>query len=197
MQLIRENTLHIWTSVEQLNNFYVDRFIESAGFGGVRMTVPTMTLDPMLRLLLGRDINLDGIKVTAMESYKIDALELIGIAKHVTPVAFEMNRHSPFLVNQTRQTTPSRWSVEQTISGTRELTDFEKSALTQLNAGKDVAQMNAPDGSLRLVGAVRAQQACLECHSDYKVGEILGAFSFRLSKSALPTDTSAPVTLGR
>lgn len=190
-------SLSIWNSEEQMNYFYVNKFIQSAGFGGVRMTVPTMTIDPSIWLVLGQEIELDGAKITAAETFKIDHLELIGIAKHDPPVAFFINRHSAFLINQARQTTPSRFSKPQTISSTRPLTDFEQTALAAIKAGKEVADQPQPDGSLLVVGAVRAQAACIQCHDTYKAGDALGAFSYHLTKISLLDKTpSLPSTRG-
>lgn len=180
MELPRATIYSIWNSEEQLNNYYVNRFISSAGFGGVRMTVPTMQINPDIRLLQEQVVKLDGVNLTAIQPYQIEQLELIGIAKHETPVAFVVNRHSAFIINQTRQTTPSRWSVPTEISGTRSLTDFEKTALDEIKAGKNVADQPQNDGTLFIVGAVRAQEACLQCHTGYKVGEALGALTYRL-----------------
>jgi len=177
--------LSVWNSEEQMNGYYVNKFIQSAGFGGVRMTVPTMTIDSSVNLLLGQEIKMDGAKITTVQAYNINQLELIGIAKHETPVAFVVNRHSEFLINRPNQTTPSRWNVPLTISGTRALTDFEKAALVDIQAGKEVVGQPQADGSLLVVGAVRAQEACIQCHDGYKAGDALGALSYRLSKTTV------------
>ncbi len=179
-----------------MNNFYVNKFIQSAGFGGVRMTVPTMTVDPSVRLMLGHEIKLDGPVLTAVETYQVDQLELIGLAKHDPPVAFVVNRHSGFLVNRPNQTSATRFSAPLTISGTRALTDFEKSALVEIKAGQNVADQPQADGSRLVVGAVRAQAACIQCHDTYQVGDALGAFSYRLSPASL-FDQTPPLPAAR
>jgi len=181
--LTQDTAESIWSSEEQMNNFYVNKFIQSAGFGGTRMTVPTMTIGSSIRLLLGQKVKMDGNEITTVKAYKIDQLELIGIAKHDVPMAFVVSRHSGFLINRPNQTTPSRWSAPLTVWGTRQLTDFEKSAVEQIKAGKQVADQPQADGSLLVVGAVRAQEACIQCHDSYKAGDALGAFSFHLSKN--------------
>ncbi|MFO0970064.1 MAG: hypothetical protein U0793_31315 [Gemmataceae bacterium] len=62
---------------------------------------------------------------------------------------------------------------------TRPLDDFEFIALGALGKGEDVFARSR-DGVIRMLGAVRAKESCLECHSDRKAGDLLGAFSYTL-----------------
>jgi len=190
----------VWSSEVQLNQYYNNLFILSSKFGADRMTVPTMDLDPSFRLILHQDLKLDGATFIAMTAYRVDQLELIGIAKHDTPVAFVVNRHSAIFSNSPRGVLMrgySSFNKPVEISGTRPLSDFEKFALTKLQTGPDVVDQPQPDGSLVVVGAVRAQQACIQCHDTYKVGEPLGAFSYHLGKASLfeniPPSTTRPL----
>jgi hypothetical protein len=64
---------------------------------------------------------------------------------------------------------------------TRALTDFEREALSALEAGEDL--VTAPStNDIYLLGAVRALKQCTECHAARR-GELLGAFSYRLKRS--------------
>ena len=61
---------------------------------------------------------------------------------------------------------------------TRELTEFEKSGLKELEAGEELAHKDFLNRTL-VLGAIRASNVCLECHS-VKRGQLLGAFSYEL-----------------
>ena len=64
---------------------------------------------------------------------------------------------------------------------------FETEALAKLKGGEEVA-LQSSDRELRVLGAIRARQECLSCHSKAEVGSLLGAFTYTLkSKSeAIP-----------
>ncbi len=184
---LNKNTLlNIWTSEVQMHNYYVDTYIRSAGTGdygaaGSQLSgPPRMTLDPSLRLVLAQDLKLNGADITAVEAYRVDKLELIGLAKHDPPVAFVINRHSAF--QSFGRSSNSYPNEPATPTGIRPLTDFETSALAEIKTGQDVVTQPEADGTCLIVGAVRAQQACIQCHSGYQVGDALGAFSYHLSK---------------
>lgn len=70
----------------------------------------------------------------------------------------------------------------------RALNDFEKSALPQLAAQKDIVFRDQPDHVLML-GAVRAGKMCLECHEG-KRGKLVGAFSYEISPIEKPKPAS-------
>jgi hypothetical protein len=56
---------------------------------------------------------------------------------------------------------------------------FEMEGLEELMAGKDL-YIRAKEGTIRVLGPVRAGKACLKCHTDAKDGDMLGAFSYTL-----------------
>jgi hypothetical protein len=62
---------------------------------------------------------------------------------------------------------------------TRKLDDFETRALAQLRDGNDVA-LHSSATEMRVLGAIRARQECLECHKT-EAGSLLGAFSYTLA----------------
>lgn len=77
---------------------------------------------------------------------------------------------------------------EQTIwiwknAPTRELDGFEAAAIRRLLAGEDVATEETLN-RIRMVGAVRANVACLECHNVQR-GQLLGAFTYELLRDPL------------
>lgn len=60
----------------------------------------------------------------------------------------------------------------------RDLDAFEAVALKRLERGEDVASEETLN-RIRMVGAVRANAACLECHTAQR-GQLLGAFTYEL-----------------
>jgi len=148
----------IWKSDAAMHNDFKQRFLDADGRGFSRMLAPPMVLNDFMWLTLeGR-------------TYKLGTLELIGIAKHDSPVAFVSSRHR-FPGPQARQTRP--------------LTRFETTALQKLGAGDELS--SETNGKTRtVVGALRADRQCILCHSDYKAGDMLGAFSYRLDVANLP-----------
>src|SRR5262249_16703920 len=152
---------------------FIDRFLNSnhAAMGGSGSDVP-FSFDRTNALIL---VNPPGT-LPGSTAYTINSLELIGIAKHNAPVAFPTIRHAPAI------STPAR-----------PLTDFEPKALAQLRTGVDTT--TAVDQSTRqVVGAIRAQNSCLRCHTGFKEGDLLGAFTYHLTQTpvAPPLGPSLP-----
>ncbi len=144
------------------------------------MPAPTMRVDPGMRLRLTDEAHMDGPASMSTGTYRIYSLELIGIAMHAPPVAFVVVRHRD-----------SAASINN-----RELTDFEEEAIKQLQAGKQIVDRLTKTDRL-MVGAVRAEASCVSCHTDAKVGDLLGAFSYHLSlvdKPAALPQTAATTT---
>lgn len=72
-------------------------------------------------------------------------------------------------------------NMKQLVNGkTRPLDDFESNALQKIRTGEFIVTEPA-DPNLRMVGAIRAGETCIECHA-VKAGELLGAFSYVLKK---------------
>ena len=152
-----------WKSDAAMHEYFVKRFLESAGNGMERMITPTMTITDSMWLTL------------EPRTFKLGTLELIGIAEHKNPVAFVDLRHRSFRAN----------------TETRALTAFETRALKELQAGVDLAT-DADGRGRTVVGALRARQECLGCHNrggqEYQAGDLLGALSYRLDTARLPAD---------
>ena len=155
-----------WDAEEQMNDYFVQQFIDSANFGNRRMIPRTMMIDDAMRLIRHDPKDVDAAGQPAC--YQLDNLELIGIARHATPVAFIVNRHERNGTNFSSVTT-------------RPLTEFETKSLDQLRAGSEAVVQTDAKGCL-VVGPVRARELCLECHAGAKVGDVLGAFSYKLTR---------------
>src|SRR5262249_23194571 len=109
-------------------------------------------------------------------AWEAKSVDLIGLIKHPQPVAY-----------------PSAKLPEMAESGkaiTRPLDEFEMVAVNELAAGKEMF-VRSRDGVVRLVGAVRANKSCMDCHDDRKEGDLLGAFSYTLREAEYQ-----PTTLG-
>jgi hypothetical protein len=146
-----------------MNDDFVTQFNNTGNFGGGRMPSPTMRVSPQMRLTLTEEVKGDGPTKKVTAAYRIYSLELIGIAMHKPPVAFVVVRHK-----------------DNTASlNNRALTDFEESGIKQLQEGKQVVDQVVKTERLML-GAVRAEQSCIDCHTGSKIGDVLGAFSYHL-----------------
>jgi hypothetical protein len=60
---------------------------------------------------------------------------------------------------------------------TRPLDVFESTGVAELRDGKDLF-IRTRGNVIRMLGALRATENCLECHTDNKKGDLLGAFSY-------------------
>lgn len=148
-----------WTSLQDMHADYVKAFVQSDGFGIRRIT-------PMMLLLQGGSITLEGQRL------RVEDVQLIGIARHDPPVVYP----GGFLKFQ-------HGDAEQeflTRVATRVVDEREQGILAKLRAGEEVvSQVQA--GGIATVGAIRASEACLQCHRNKQVGDLLGAFVYRLA----------------
>ncbi|MBX9677685.1 MAG: hypothetical protein K2X38_02895 [Gemmataceae bacterium] len=60
---------------------------------------------------------------------------------------------------------------------TRNLDMFETAGVHELLTGKDV-YIRTKDHVVRMLGALRAADQCIRCHTEAKAGDLLGAFSY-------------------
>jgi hypothetical protein len=60
----------------------------------------------------------------------------------------------------------------------RPLDQFEQLGLEAVRRGEHLVW--TPEAPKRMLGAIRAESSCLECHSNAKVGDLLGAFTYYL-----------------
>jgi hypothetical protein len=80
---------------------------------------------------------------------------------------------------------------------TRSLDLFEIAGVEELQKGQEV-YIRHKDNIIRMLGALRASDDCLKCHTEAKKGDLLGAFSYTfyskqdLFKSKKPTEAPKP-----
>jgi hypothetical protein len=103
------------------------------------------------------------LRITWADTYKLGSVELIGVAMHEPPVAFTASAHP----------------ISSQFLEPRALTSFEERALVELNAG-ETASVHTDKTGRFVVGALRAKEDCLQCHKSHKVGDLLGALTYRL-----------------
>lgn len=146
----------IWESREEMHDDYVRRFESAAGFGMSRMLRPPM-------------LDRSGTLETGRSRYSIEAIELVGHLQTDAPTVYVPISHDAAL---------------RSSFGSRDLTNFEKSALAKLTAGNQLVgtEDDGSGGTLAVVGALRAKETCLKCHGSRKAGDLLGAFTYRLRR---------------
>ena len=158
-----------WPSDEAMHAQFLQHFQSAVGLGRARMVSASLRVRPDMQLTLVMRNDEDSSAQPVALRYELETLELIGIAKHDTPVAFVADSHI------------DRSGAQRT----RPLNSFEQRALSTLRSGGETtAATTAPGRSV--VGAIRATSECTSCHAGSKPGDMLGAFSYQLTR--LPAD---------
>lgn len=147
-----------WTSLQGMHVDYVKAFVQSEGFGFARVT-------PMMRLVQGGSLMLDSQRL------RVEDVQLIGIAKHDPPVVYA----GGLLKFQHGDEDQAFLSGD----AERPVNEQELRILASLQEGEEVVGQ-ARAGGIAAVGAIRATDACLQCHQSKQVGDLLGAFVYRL-----------------
>lgn len=106
--------------------------------------------------------------VTADQQWEIGKLQLVSLLKHAEPTVYVSDE----LPRMDRLT-------EVPV---RPLDRFEPSSLVRLERGEGVVSDSDDDNRLRVLGAIRAAEKCLRCHTVDR-GELLGAFSYRIDRT--------------
>lgn len=107
--------------------------------------------------------NSRGIQTGAAE---IDRAELISLLKEEQPAVYVLDQIA----------TPVRMRAARR----RSLDEFEVRGLQAVRAGAELVW--SPEAPTRMFGAVRAQKSCIECHPGAREGDLLGAFTYFLTK---------------
>jgi hypothetical protein len=179
-EYLRRNPPPPWSSVTQMHAVYVEKFIQSSGFGIGRMTQDLRNFSELV---------LNG------QPYVVEKVELIGLVKHPEPTAYVISSTRLTVPpdrksNDTRDvvwTPPQKALFTNNMPGlitTRALTAFETNALVELREGRNEV-VGMENGAPAILGAVRARRECLKCH-DGESGTLLGAFSYLMALSGKP-----------
>jgi hypothetical protein len=103
-------------------------------------------------------------KEAAQEHWVLKKLELVSLLKHDKPLVY-VSDELPKMENLKN-------------APTRPLDGFETVALKQLQAGEDVVT-DASLNRIRMLGSLRANKGCLECHTAQR-GQLLGVFTYEI-----------------
>jgi hypothetical protein len=152
-----------WASDLAMHGQFLERFKSAVGLGRSRMVSPSLQVHD--DMLLSLTVPSEDASPAETTHYRLESLELIGIARHAAPVAFVIGSHT------------DRTGVERS----RPLSRFEQRALAKLRSANEVAGETTRAGR-EVVGAIRATGECTSCHSTSKEGDLLGALSYRLSR---------------
>ncbi len=165
-------------SAERLMNvlaYHQDRFADVRSFGHVAKLDRVAGFRPHAFLVRPQLAFDEPPKPEAKESsWKVTRLQLVSLLMHDEPAVY-VSKSLP------------RMSELAERPVTRELDDFEQSALAKLEAGENVVH-RATLNRIEMVGAIRAVKHCLQCH-EVERGALLGAFSYSLFRDP-PVDAS-------
>jgi hypothetical protein len=99
------------------------------------------------------------------KTWRIKTLDLVGLLTHDQPVVY------------VSENPPAMKDLKD--MPTRRLDFFEFAGLEAIHKGEQTF-IREKDGTIRMLGAIRAAKECLFCHSDCHEGTLLGAFSYTL-----------------
>jgi hypothetical protein len=125
-------------------------------------------------------INADGPRVysggKAFEVQRMNAEEAKAFRETGKPA---VNPFQPrFMPPKARKSADdARAKAEPAKLETRPLDVFETTGVAELRDGKELF-IRTRGNAIRMLGALRATEQCLECHTDSKRGDLLGAFSY-------------------
>ena len=187
---VRTRTTSPWQSYESMHEDNVDKFIKSPGLGMSRRvdTVEDAKEDEKesVASALSRQVSIGD------QVFSIKSIELIGIAKHDPPVMF-LNpivhsispKEQPLEAEASKDTLSQQQSTaanKATKHDFRELTDYEQAVISTFRKGGELT-IRAVKNDRVVLGPIRAKQDCIQCHEGTKKGDVLGAFSYRLTRA--------------
>ena len=118
--------------------------------------------------------NADG----ARERWRLQSIDLLALIEHDRPVVYVTEK---LVASRGHGAAKKTGAVPDKANYARELDFLEHAALEKLTAGDDL-YVRSKENTLRMVGALRANKQCLDCHAG-KEGDLFGAFSYTLRKA--------------
>lgn len=161
----------IWTTEDEMHAYFVNRFVAEPGRGESRMPAPSLQPDDLMQLAISDPASGDG-KSPQSQTYRLNSVELIGMAFHNPAVLYSQSHHNSYLM-------PAEMAKNLPATS-RLLTDSEKKMLADLVTNKKEVVAQTDHGERTVFGVIRARPSCLECHTTAKTGDPLGAFSYHL-----------------
>jgi hypothetical protein len=146
----------------------VEMFVKADGLGVRRMPTLTHNLRDYPRSLsLPAEADAPaqpppGVPLPeAAANWLMQKVELVGLLNHEKPGVYPAEGKMGSRFKRPR---------------TRDLDEFEQTALAELQKGEHV-MLAESNGTIRVLGAIRARQACVKCHEKPE-GTLLGALSY-------------------
>lgn len=103
------------------------------------------------------------------ETHEIERVELVSLLLHEDPCVYVLHE---------RPTLP-----QARLARRRPLDEFEQRGLQAIREGADLVW--TPEAPTRMLGAIRADRRCLDCHSETRENDLLGALTYYMK---LPID---------
>jgi hypothetical protein len=161
-----------WSSPVAMHEYFIERFVESDGFGSERMaSTLTVSSEQQLRL------NGQTYQITSIELISLNSGAALRSRVRAAPARFPTSAAPttrPFAYIQPFNVTKAHLQE----SDRRPLREQELGAIDKLAAGNETV-FNERSTPPLLLGAVRASSQCLKCHEG-PAGRMLGAFSYSL-----------------
>ena len=164
--------------VSEFNRRTTDRFIghmgfvknldKVAGFETHHLKMPA-DWDQNLRSSMTYADQSDNDEFSDGPNWKVNQLQLVSLLMHDQPVVYVADE------------LPNMDTLSSENAKTRSLSAFETDGLKKLQAGKPL-HIQATRNRIAMMGAVRASEACRQCHA-VKKDELLGAFSYEFLRS--------------
>lgn len=149
-------------SIESAHEISRRDFLDPEGFGYIQ--TPRIEVAGFIEHAFHHNPLADSKRLS---KWRLQRIELVSLLKFDGPRVYVLD-HLPRMDQLSGETTP-----------TRELNEFEASALEQLRSQEDLV-VHSEGENYQMLGSLRAAKQCLDCHNVQR-GELLGAFSYRLT----------------
>ena len=112
------------------------------------------------------------------QHWRLQSVDLLALVDHQEPTVYITAKLPRLDFNHGAG--KKKPGSDEIAKHSRGLDFLEMAALEKLQKGEELF-VRTKDGTMRMVGALRAGKACLECHAG-KEGDLFGAFSYTLKK---------------
>lgn len=159
--------------LESLHRTGAEQFLNPRRFGYVKAREHTVGFQPHR---IDRPPVFNRYDKSKSGDWTVAKLELISLLRHPEPRVYVSSRLPRM--------------EELKAAQTRPLDSFEARTLPRLKAAHDIVHEEGAN-QVRMLGAVRASQSCLQCHNVTR-GDLLGAFSYELRRTKMVPEKKTP-----
>ena len=146
--------------IEKFHRYHIDEFSKAEGFGETRVVI----MPKIIHLTLSG------------KTYSMSNMRLISVTDRKTPVIWEYPQKRSFFINPI-----DRSKIKSGYMKKRALDKSETDWVKTLRAGKSHLEVKE-EGLLKIIAPLKAENACLRCHEDYKAGDFMGAFLYDMKE---------------